>query len=57
MAQELDLHEHLDLHRNGIPCGAPPQECAERTRIWQMLFMLEIIVGGPQGLSVLSVER
>lgn len=49
MSQELELHEHFDLHRNGIPCGSPPTECAERTRTWQMLYALEIMIGGPQG--------
>ncbi|KAF2096590.1 hypothetical protein NA57DRAFT_42152 [Rhizodiscina lignyota] len=56
MSQELELHEHLELHRNGIPCGATPSECAEKTRIWHMLFILEIMVGGPQGRRDFRVE-
>lgn len=55
MSFDLELHDHLDLHRNGMPCGSLPHECATKTRVWQMLFTLEIMVGGPQGILIQKI--
>jgi hypothetical protein len=49
MAKDLGLDEHFDDHALGRPCGSPPQECHLRTRIWQLLFLCEVMVGTPQG--------
>jgi len=48
MAKDLGMNEHLDDHRHG-QCGLTPGECVSRTRIWQTLFILEAMIGGPQG--------
>lgn len=57
MCQELETNEHLDLHADGGTCGLPAHECNEKQRVWEnekqrvwhTLFVLEIMVGGPQG--------
>jgi len=50
MAKDLDLDEHLEVHTRGDDCDAEnSEECATRTRVWQVLFAVELIVGGPQG--------
>ena len=49
MAIDLDLHEHLDLHKKGGTCGSDPTECLIKTRIWQSIFTVETMVGAPQG--------
>ena len=49
MAQDLDLHEHYHDHKAGRGCDHDPTECLIRTRIWQNLFICEIMIGGPQG--------
>lgn len=53
MAMDLELHEHLGLHQTGMSCGLQPAECAVKTRVWNTLFMLEIMIGGPQGIPSL----
>lgn len=53
MARDLDLNTHLEEHDTNS-CRYSPVECVTRTRIWQMLFMLEGMVGGPQGKSTVS---
>lgn len=50
MARDLDLHEHLGIHDEGEDCDAEShEECATKTRVWHVLFAVELIVGGPQG--------
>ena len=51
MAHDLDLHEHYQEHQSGRNCESDPTECLIRTRIWQNIFILEIMVGGPQGMN------
>ena len=51
MAHDLELHEHYEQHKSGVGCGSDPTECLIKTRIWQTLFILEVMVGGPQGAS------
>ena len=53
MAHDLDLHEHYEQHKNGTSCSSDPTECLIKTRIWQTLFILEVMVGAPQGLNSL----
>jgi hypothetical protein len=50
MAKDLGLNEHLDDHNHG-QCGLTPGECVSRTRIWQTIFILEAMIGAPQGKS------
>jgi hypothetical protein len=49
MAHDLELHEHYHEHRIGRGCECDPTECLVRTRIWQNIFVCEIMIGGPQG--------
>lgn len=56
MGFDLGLHEHCDQHRAGASCRLNKQDCMQRTRIWQCLFVLEILVGAPQGRTDFSVE-
>lgn len=49
MAKDLGLDEHYADHQAGKPCDSTPSECALRTRIWQTLFLCEVMIGGPQG--------
>ena len=50
MAKDLDLHEHFDLHGAGRKCTSDLTECLIKTRIWQNIFICEIMVGGAQGI-------
>lgn len=49
MGKELELDEHYELHQMGRSCGSAVHECITKTRIWQLLFVLEVMIGGPQG--------
>ena len=49
MAKDLELDEHYEIHQMGRPCGSSLHECITKTRIWQLLFVLEVMIGGPQG--------
>lgn len=50
MAKDLDLDTHFELHQMGKPCGSSAHDCVTKTRVWHMLFQLEVMVGGPQGM-------
>ncbi|KXL51550.1 hypothetical protein M433DRAFT_60097 [Acidomyces richmondensis BFW] len=56
MAFDLSLHEHYDNHRGGNRCKLSKADCLVRTRIWQTLFNLEILVGAPQGRTDFAVD-
>ncbi|KAI9740988.1 MAG: hypothetical protein M1834_002699 [Cirrosporium novae-zelandiae] len=49
MAKDLELQEHYALHQDRMPCTFPPVECLTRTRIWQCIFIVEVMIGAPQG--------
>jgi hypothetical protein len=51
MAKDLDLHEHYSSHSDGESCGFDAVECLTKTRIWQTIFVCEMMVGGPQGMT------
>lgn len=52
MAKDLELHEHYAEHQAGRDCEvADLTECLIKTRIWQSIFICEIMIGGPQGMS------
>ena len=51
MAHDLELHEHYADHQAGRDCGSDPTECLIKTRIWQNIFICEMMIGGPQGMS------
>jgi hypothetical protein len=52
MAKDLELHEHFIIHAEGKHCTLDPVECLVQTRIWQTLLVVEIMIGGPQGLHI-----
>jgi hypothetical protein len=52
MAKDLDMHQHAEIHDMGQSCSSTTlYECAAKTRIWQLLYVLEAMIGGPQGWS------
>ncbi|KAK5108859.1 hypothetical protein LTR62_007749 [Meristemomyces frigidus] len=56
MAFDLGLHEHLDQHRSGKQCPFESTDCTIRTRVWQSLFLLEAVIGAPQGRTDYAVD-
>lgn len=50
MAKDLDIHEHFAIHQEGKCCGLDAVECLVQTRVWQTLLVVELMVGGPQGM-------
>lgn len=55
-AKDLGLHEHHADHQADRPCGSDPTECLIKTRIWQTIFVCEIMIGGPQGRFDMGVS-
>lgn len=51
MAKDLNMHEHVEDHDLGQSCNNSPLDCGVKTRIWQLLYVLEAMIGGPQGRS------
>ena len=52
LGKDLGLDEHIDKHQDGHSiCEDPSTECLLKTRIWQLIFILEVMIGGPQGNS------
>jgi hypothetical protein len=49
MGKDLGLDEHESEHAAGRPCGYPRPECLLRSRIWQTVFVVEAMIGTPQG--------
>ncbi|KAI4207254.1 MAG: hypothetical protein LQ348_000639 [Seirophora lacunosa] len=56
MAKDLELHEHYADHQADRDCGHDPTECLIRTRIWQNIFVCEMMIGGPQGRFDMGVD-
>lgn len=56
MARDLGLDEHYDDHKAGRSCGSNMGDCITKTRIWQTLFICELMIGSPQGLSYLTAK-
>jgi hypothetical protein len=49
MGKDLGLDEHYADHEAGTPCGSSAVECQLKTRIWQTIFVCEVMIGSPQG--------
>ena len=49
MAKDLGLDDHHQLHRQRIPCGSTYNDCVTKNRVWQTLFIYELMIGVPQG--------
>ncbi|KAI9681000.1 MAG: hypothetical protein M1829_001080 [Trizodia sp. TS-e1964] len=56
MAKDMGLHEHYALHQDGKSCDSAYHECITKTRVWQTIFVCELLVGAPQGRMDLSVD-
>ncbi|KAL2052535.1 hypothetical protein ABVK25_007095 [Lepraria finkii] len=56
MAHDLELHEHYAVHQAGRDCGSDPTECLIKTRIWQNIFICEMMIGGPQGRTDMGID-
>jgi hypothetical protein len=56
MSVELGLEDHYGLHRTGNSCSLSRSDCLVHTRIWQSLFVLEMLVGAPMGRSDFAVD-
>ncbi|CAK7263468.1 hypothetical protein SEPCBS57363_000574 [Sporothrix epigloea] len=57
MGKDLGLDEHFADHKAGQTCGLAPAECLMRTRIWQTVFVCEVMVGTSQGRTELAVQE
>lgn len=57
MGIDLGLDEHHDDHESGRGCEYNLLECRLRTRIWQTVFVCEVMVGAPQGRHDLAVPQ
>jgi hypothetical protein len=51
MARDLKLDKHYDMHKNQ-QCHDSPLDCMTRTRIWQAIFVFELMICAPQGKEV-----
>ncbi|KAL2129139.1 hypothetical protein VTI74DRAFT_8174 [Chaetomium olivicolor] len=56
MGKDLGLDEHYADHKAGRSCGGSQADCALKTRIWQTLFVVELMIGSPQGRTDFQVE-
>ncbi|KAI9880132.1 MAG: hypothetical protein M1830_005161 [Pleopsidium flavum] len=56
IAKELKLDEHYDVHQQGQSCGSVLHECITKVRVWQTIFICEMMIGGPQGRFDMGVE-
>jgi hypothetical protein len=57
MAKDLGLDDHSELHNARQPCDMPYNECIVKLRVWQTLFVVELMVGAPQGMRTLFIVR
>lgn len=48
MAKDLELNNHLEQHEAGESCMSV-YDCVCKTRCWQLCYVLEAMIGGPQG--------
>lgn len=49
MGKDLGLDEHYADHKAGRPCECSLAECLLKTRIWQSVFVIEVMIGSSQG--------
>lgn len=56
MCKDLNMHEHAEDHDMGRSCNSTFSDCAVKTRIWQLLYVLEAMIGGPQGSSYHNLD-
>ena len=56
MGLDLRLEDHLDDHKNGKCDPEKETECILKTRLWSVLFTLELMLGGAQGRTKFNVS-
>jgi len=56
MAKDLELGQHMELHKMGEPCDSSIYDCVCKTRIWLILYTLEAMIGGPQGTTSFAMS-
>lgn len=52
MAKDLELHEHHEIHQMGRLCGSSVYDCSTKYRVWHTLYVVEFMIGAPQGLTI-----
>ena len=52
MAKDLELDDHYASHQEGRATCTDSTECLVKTRIWQNIYVCEMMVGGPQGKAL-----
>ncbi|KAH6650595.1 hypothetical protein F5144DRAFT_52094 [Chaetomium tenue] len=57
LGKDLGLDDHYADHQAGRPCGGSQVECELKDRIWQTLFIVELMVGSPQGRTDFHIEE
>ncbi|KAK4251785.1 hypothetical protein C7999DRAFT_10411 [Corynascus novoguineensis] len=57
LGKDLGLDEHFAEHQAGRSCGGNQAECALKTRIWQTLFVVELMIGSPQGRTDFKIDE
>jgi hypothetical protein len=55
MAKDLELDQHMELHKLGHACDSSIFDCVCKTRTWLLLYALEAMIGGPQGMRLLAL--
>lgn len=55
MAKDLGLDEHFEDHQAGRHCDSTPAECLNKNRIWQTIFVCELMIGSSQGMYLAPV--
>ncbi|PKY06917.1 C6 finger domain protein [Aspergillus campestris IBT 28561] len=56
MAKDLDIHEHCSVHEDHALCALSAVDCLIQTRVWQVLLVVEVMIGAPQGRSDYGVD-
>ncbi|KHO00691.1 uncharacterized protein MAM_01469 [Metarhizium album ARSEF 1941] len=58
MGKDLGLDEHYENHQSedSDMCNLSPAECRLHTRLWQVVFVVEAMIGNPQGRHDLCVK-
>lgn len=51
MAQSLGLHTHSARHVRGESCSLALAECTLWRRIWQTIYVVEVMISYPKGTS------
>jgi len=57
MGKDLGLDEHFLDHKAGKSCESSPAECLMKARIWQTIFICELMIGSPQGMCGLGLQQ